>query len=191
MSSFILPIWNRAWCTQTFPMVTDLWLIVFRMRENSLLSGDNWFLRRSPSLSNAGSYFSPDLVNQPHKQSSSLSRVPVTVPPPVTRAQIEHHPDQARPTEDSTFNNLPSSRDIRRNTESAPHHPPTNKPDYDRQISRVRSISVFSTESHIHRDEDQDDDLSIDFDILESGEVRMWWRHSWKVPVSLIIFFWQ
>ena len=46
---------------------------------------------------------------------------------------------------------------------------------YDRQISRVRSLSVFSSESHIHRDQDMedfnDDSISLDFDIQESDEV--------------------
>merc|ERR1712025_965938 len=45
---------------------------------------------------------------------------------------------------------------------------------YDRQISRVRSLSVFSSESHIHRDQDMedfnDDSISHDFDIQESDE---------------------
>ena len=49
---------------------------------------------------------------------------------------------------------------------------------YDRQISRVRSLSVFSSESHIHRDrdledfhDDNDDSISLDFDIQVSDEV--------------------
>ena len=55
---------------------------------------------------------------------------------------------------------------------------PGAKVPYDRQISRVRSLSVFSSESHIHRDramedfhDDNDDSISLDFDIQESDEV--------------------
>ena len=49
------------------------------------------------------------------------------------------------------------------------------KPSYDRQISRVRSMSVFSSESHIHRNsfedlEDNDDSISLDFDILQEND---------------------
>ena len=45
---------------------------------------------------------------------------------------------------------------------------------YDRQISRVRSLSVFSSESHciqqeqdLHSDTDTPDSLSLDFNILD------------------------
>ena len=40
----------------------------------------------------------------------------------------------------------------------------------ERQISRVRSLSVFSSDSHIHRDQDTEDpdNLSIDFTMLDT-----------------------
>ena len=49
------------------------------------------------------------------------------------------------------------------------------RPPYERQISRVRSLSVFSSHSHIHPDTQNhhrdEDNISLDFDILEE-EVR-------------------
>ena len=41
---------------------------------------------------------------------------------------------------------------------------------YERQISRVRSLSVFSSDSHIHRDQNMEDtdNLSIDFNVLDT-----------------------
>ena len=44
---------------------------------------------------------------------------------------------------------------------------------YERQISRVRSLSVFSSDSHIHPDTqpaNTGDNISLDFDILEEEE---------------------
>ena len=44
---------------------------------------------------------------------------------------------------------------------------------YERQISRVRSLSVFSSDSHIHPDTQPastGDNISLDFDILEEEE---------------------
>ena len=44
---------------------------------------------------------------------------------------------------------------------------------YERQISRVRSLSVFSSDSHIHPDTqpaNTGDNISLDFDILEEDE---------------------
>ena len=44
---------------------------------------------------------------------------------------------------------------------------------YERQISRVRSLSVFSSDSHIHpntQPANTGDNISLDFDILEEEE---------------------
>ena len=43
------------------------------------------------------------------------------------------------------------------------------RPPYERQISRVRSLSVFSSHSHIHPDTQPDtgDTISLDFDVLD------------------------
>ena len=47
---------------------------------------------------------------------------------------------------------------------------------YERQISRVRSLSVFSSDSHIHPDAqpaNTGDNISLDFDVLEEEEEQV------------------
>ena len=47
---------------------------------------------------------------------------------------------------------------------------------YERQISRVRSLSVFSSDSHIHPDTqpaNTGDNISLDFDVLEEEEEQV------------------
>lgn len=125
---------------------------MFRIRERHFLT-DNWYLRQSPSLSQTGSQLLTPATLDSSGPAKPLSPVSVTMPV-VTRAE------PVTPTSLVTRAQVEQAEQVTRNT------------GYDRQISRVRSISVFSTESHIRRDEElNDDDLSIDFDILEQDEV--------------------
>ena len=137
----------------------------FRVRaRRRLLAGDNWYLRESPAPSSytsgsqlhhnqiiSGSLTSPapapvSIMSDPVKPSSMLP-VPVTVPG-VVRSQLKE-PVRAEVV------TSPASRGPSRTCE--------------RQISRVRSLSVFSSESHIHREQDiEDDDMSIDFNVLDT-----------------------
>ena len=128
---------------------------MFRIRERHFLA-DNWYLRQSPSLSQTGSQLLSPATLDISAPPKPLSPVGVTMPA-VTRAE------PVTPTSLVTRAQVEQGEPVTRSNVG-----------YDRQISRVRSISVFSTESHIRRDEEShDDDLSIDFDILEQDEVLL------------------
>ena len=145
-----------------------------RVRERRrLLVGDNWYLRESPSPSSNSAPISQLQQNQlmtiprPSPGPVSLTPAPVSimsdpvkpsvmVPVPVTvpsviRSQV------SEPVKNDAVTYAPSSS----------RGPPRS---CERQISRVRSLSVFSSDSHIHRDQDPEDpdNLSIDFNVLDT-----------------------
>lgn len=136
-------------------------------KTRSMLAGDNWFLRQSPSPSyTSGSQLHPAGVTRTSPPSSpSLTTDPIKTsvmqPVSVTVPSSSRGPHKVSQGTTKAQVLLPSTG-------------AGAKVPYDRQISRVRSLSVFSSESHIHRDQDMedfnDDSISLDFDIQESDE---------------------
>ena len=160
---------------------------MFRARDRRrLLAGDNWYLRHSPTPSSftSASHLHPAPVSSKlHPAPVSLvsdlvkpaAMQPVTVTVPSSRRRAQETPGGPRRSGQET------SREPRRGSV------PTGGQvvagggaggggagGYDRQISRVRSLSVFSSESHciqqeqdLHSDTDTPDSLSLDFNILD------------------------
>ena len=115
----------------------------FRSDKSSYLYTDNWYLRPSRSPSHSGS--------------DQFRHSPVSVVAGPTRTSLAPaRAETSRPVETVAVT-LPG---------------PARAP-YERQISRVRSLSVFSSDSHIHPDTqpaNTGDNISLDFDILEEEE---------------------
>ena len=151
---------------------------MFRARDRRrLLAGDNWYLRHSPSPSSftSASHLHPAPVSSKlHPAPVSLvsdlvkpaAMQPVTVTVPSSRRRVQETPGGPRRSSQET------SREPRR--ASVPAGGQVAAGGYDRQISRVRSLSVFSSESHciqqeqdLHTDTDTPDSLSLDFNILD------------------------
>ena len=149
---------------------------MFRARDRRrLLAGDNWYLRHSPTPSSftSASHLHPAPVSSKlHPAPVSLvsdlvkpaAMQPVTVTVPSSRRRAQETPGGPRRSGQET------SREPRRVIEAAGG----GAGGYDRQISRVRSLSVFSSESHciqqeqdLHSDTDTPDSLSLDFNILD------------------------
>ena len=150
---------------------------MFRARDRRrLLAGDNWYLRHSPTPSSftSASHLHPAPVSKLHPAPVSLvsdlvkpaAMQPVTVTVPSSRRRVQETPGGPRRSSQET------SREPRR--VSVPAGGQVAAGGYDRQISRVRSLSVFSSESHciqqeqdLHSDTDTPDSLSLDFNILD------------------------
>ena len=117
--------------------------VFFRSDKSSYLYTDNWYLRPSRSPSHSGS--------------DQFRHSPVSVVAGPTRTSLAPaRAETSRPVETVAVT-LPG---------------PARAP-YERQISRVRSLSVFSSDSHIHPDTqpaNTGDNISLDFDILEEEE---------------------
>ena len=155
---------------------------MFRARDRRrLLAGDNWYLRHSPTPSSftSASHLHPAPVSSKlHPAPVSLvsdlvkpaAMQPVTVTVPSSRRRVQETPGGPRRSSQET------SREPRRSSVPAGGQvaPGGGAGGYDRQISRVRSLSVFSSESHciqqeqdLHSDTDTPDSLSLDFNILD------------------------
>ena len=155
---------------------------MFRARDRRrLLAGDNWYLRHSstPSSFTSASHLHPAPVSKLHPAPVSLvsdlvkpaAMQPVTVTVPSSRRREQETTGGPRRSSQET------SREPRR--VSVPQTQAQvaaggGAGGYDRQISRVRSLSVFSSESHciqqeqdLHTDTDTPDSLSLDFNILD------------------------
>ena len=155
---------------------------MFRARDRRrLLAGDNWYLRHSPTPSSftSASHLHPAPVSKLHPAPVSLvsdlvkpaAMQPVTVTVPSSRRREQETTGGPRRSSQET------SREPRR--VSVPQTQAQvaaggGAGGYDRQISRVRSLSVFSSESHciqqeqdLHTDTDTPDSLSLDFNILD------------------------
>ena len=163
---------------------------MFRARDRRrLLAGDNWYLRHSPTPSSftsashlhpapVSSKLHPAPVSKLHPAPVSLvsdlvkpaAMQPVTVTVPSSRRRAQETPGGPRRSSQET------SREPRRGSVPAGGQVAAGggAGGYDRQISRVRSLSVFSSESHciqqeqdLHSDTDTPDSLSLDFNILD------------------------
>ena len=154
---------------------------MFRARDRRrLLAGDNWYLRHSPTPSSftSASHLHPAPVSKLHPAPVSLvsdlvkpaAMQPVTVTVPSSRRRAQETPGGPRRSSQET------SREPRRSSVPAGGQVAAGggAGGYDRQISRVRSLSVFSSESHciqqeqdLHSDTDTPDSLSLDFNILD------------------------
>ena len=154
---------------------------MFRARDRRrLLAGDNWYLRHSPTPSSftSASHLHPAPVSKLHPAPVSLvsdlvkpaAMQPVTVTVPSSRRRVQETPGGPRRSSQET------SREPRRGSVPAGGQVAAGggAGGYDRQISRVRSLSVFSSESHciqqeqdLHSDTDTPDSLSLDFNILD------------------------
>ena len=154
---------------------------MFRARDRRrLLAGDNWYLRHSPTPSSftSASHLHPAPVSKLHPAPVSLvsdlvkpaAMQPVTVTVPSSRRRVQETPGGPRRSSQET------SREPRRSSVPAGGQVAAGggAGGYDRQISRVRSLSVFSSESHciqqeqdLHSDTDTPDSLSLDFNILD------------------------
>ena len=137
-----------------------------RVRERRrLLAGDNWHLRESP----APSYTAPSHLQQ--NQLMTVSPVPIMSPAPVSIMSDPVKPSVMVPVPVTVPSVIRS-----RMTEPVKNEAVTSVPassrgpprSCERQISRVRSLSMFSSDSHIHRDQEDMDNLSIDFSVLDN-----------------------
>ena len=154
---------------------------MFRARDRRrLLAGDNWYLRHSPTPSSftSASHLHPAPVSKLHPAPVSLvsdlvkasAMQPVTVTVPSSRRRVQETPGGPRRSSQKI------SWEPRRSSVPAGGQVAAGggAGGYDRQISRVRSLSVFSSESHciqqeqdLHSDTDTPDSLSLDFNILD------------------------
>ena len=143
---------------------------MFRARDRRrLLAGDNWYLRHSPTPSSftSASHLHPAPVSLVSDLVKPAAMQPVTVTVPSSRRRVQETPGGPRRSGQET------SRELRRSSVPAGGQVAAGG-GYDRQISRVRSLSVFSSESHciqqeqdLHSDTDTPDSLSLDFNILD------------------------
>ena len=101
----------------------------------------------APSYTVPIMYLAPMSIMSDPIKPSIMVPVPVTVPSVIRSRMTE-------PVKNEVATVAASSRGPPRSCE--------------RQISRVRSLSMFSSDSHIHRDQEDMDNLSIDFSVLDN-----------------------